>query len=174
MENIKSNLVRVLIPSYRMHSQLFANVIEGISLEDAKQRINGRTNHVLWMVGNLVNCRYWLANALGLSEKDPNDALFADAKALDESFDYPQLENLKTEWHKISPLVFNKLCNLTDEELLRPYSIGMETSFIEENYLNAIGMCIDREEYLLGQLGLMRKILGYDAMKYQIDPNIPY
>lgn len=174
MENIKSNLVRVLIPGYRMHSQLFNNVIDGISLEDAKQRINGRTNHVLWMVGNLVNCRYWLSSALGLSEKDPNESLFADAKALDESFNYPQLEELKLEWHKISPILFNKLCNLTDEELLRKFSIGMETSFIEENYLNAVGMCVDREEYLMGQLALMRRILGYDAMKYNLDANINY
>jgi len=174
MKNIKSNLVKVLIPGYRMHSQLFNNVIDGIGLEDAKQRINGRTNHVLWMVGNLVNCRYWLANALGLSEKDPNESLFADAKALDESFNYPQLEELKLEWHKISPILFNKLCDLTDEELLRKFSIGMETSFIEENYLNAVGMCLGREDYLFGQLGLMRKILGYDAMKYDLDSTINY
>lgn len=175
MDNkIKSNLLRMSIPGYRMHSQLFDNVLAGISETDAKQRIHGRTNHILWMAGNLVNCRYWLANALGFAEKDPHADLFDDAKALNETYAYPSLDALKAEWHKISPRLFDKLGNLTDDELLRSYPMGMGASFIDENYLNAVGMCISREDYLIGQISLMRKILGYDAMKYDIRPEINY
>lgn len=171
---IKSNFLKIVIPAYRMRSQLFNNVLANINETDAKHRVNGRTNHILWMAGNLVNCRYWLGEALGLPYKDPHADLFSDAKALDENLNYPNLTALIGEWHKISPKLFDRLCNIIDDELLQPYSIGMETPFIEENYLNAIGMCLDREEYLFGQLGLMRRVLGYEAMKYDLDPSIKY
>jgi len=175
MENtIKSTQLKVIVPAYRMHSQLFNNVVADISLIDAKKRIHGSTNHVLWMVGNLVNCRYWLANLLGAPDKDPYDHFFADAKALDETYDYPEITTLKNEWHHISPILFSKLCSLTDEALLKPLSLGMDIPFIEENQLNAIGMSIGREDYLFGQLGLMRRALGYKAMQYGIDEKIKY
>lgn len=171
---IKSSFLKVVIPAYRLRSQLFNNVLADISETDAKTRINGRTNHVQWMVGNLVNCRYWLAEALGLPFKDPHADLFSNAKALDEKLNYPNLETLRKEWHKISPSLFERLCNITDEELLQAHKIGMDIPFIEENYLSTVGMCLDREEYLFGQLGLMRRILGYEAMKYDLDASINY
>ncbi|QNL49571.1 DinB family protein [Olivibacter sp. SDN3] len=170
----ENNLLKMAIPAYRMHTQLFNNVIAGISTSDAKQRLSGRTNHILWMTGNLVNCRYWLAGVLGLSQRDPYEAFFADAKALDETYDYPDLATLQKEWHKISPLLFNKLCSLTEDELRQPYTLGMEVSFFEETLLTAVGMCIGREEYLFGQLALMRRALGYNAMSYQVDNSIAY
>jgi len=169
-----SNLLQMAVPLYRMHTQMFNNVLAGIQEEDAKQRINGRTNHIIWMAGNTVNCRYWLAGVLGIDEKDPNEDLFADAKALNESYAYPSLESLKEEWHKISPVVFEKINSITDEELVKPYDFGMNVSFIEEHILNMIAMCVDREEYLLGQLALMRKALGYEAMKYDMNEALNY
>ena len=50
----------------------------------------------------------------------------------------------------------------------------MEIPFVKENVLNIIGMCIGREDYLLGQIGLMRKLLGLPAMSYDLDENISY
>ena len=43
-----------------------------------------------------------------------------------------------------------------------------------ENKLNMVGMGIDRESYLFGQLGLMRKVLGYEAVKYDTDDKLSY
>lgn len=169
-----SNLLQMAIPLYRMHTQMFDNVLTGIKEEDAKQRINERTNHIVWMAGNTVNCRYWLAGVLALDAKDPNENLFADAKALNESYDYPSLESLKKEWHKISPVVFEKINSLSDEELAKPYNFGMNMSFVEENILNMIAMCVDREQYLLGQLALMRKAFGYGGMSYEMNNDLNY
>jgi len=35
-------------------------------------------------------------------------------------------------------------------------------------------MCIGREDYLSGQMGLMRRILNYPGMKYEVDEHITY
>jgi hypothetical protein len=169
-----SNKLEIIIPAYRMHSQTFFNALEGITEEAALERNGGKTNHIVWMVGNLVNCRYWCANILGMDEKDPHEALFEMAKALDENLDYPTLEQLKANFREISPKVYQKLLVVTDEQLSKDYSFGMNIPFVEENVLNMIGMCIGREDYLLGQIGLMRKLIGLQGMRYDMNSDLKY
>ena len=174
MEKPVAKTLEIVIPGYRMHSQMFNNMLDGIQETDAQTRIEGRTNHLTWMVGNLVNCRYWLGNILGIPEKDPHDDLFREAKALDVNAEYPSLEELKSGWHKISPVLYQKLLSVEESELQQAYEFGMNVSYVEENKLNMVGMFMDRESYLFGQLGLMRKILGYDSVKYDTDDSLSY
>jgi hypothetical protein len=174
MDTPKSKKLEIIIPAFRMHSQSFFNALDGITEEAALERNNGKTNHVVWMAGNLVNCRYWYMNLLGMDEKDPNEELFKEARALDENLDYPTLEQLKKNFREISPKVYQKLLAATDEQLSKEYSFGMNIPFVPENVLNMIGMCIGREDYLLGQIGLMRKLLGLKGMGYEINEDIKY
>ncbi|MCH5687811.1 hypothetical protein LWM68_28215 [Niabella sp. W65] len=88
---LEAKTLQLAIPQYRMHTQLFDNAIENISGFDALKRINDVTNHFVWMAGNMVNTRYWLANILGVEDTDPNDELFKDARALDPKANYPEL-----------------------------------------------------------------------------------
>lgn len=174
MDKPTSDKLDIVIPAFRAHSQTFVMVLDGISEEDAKKRIDGKTNHIIWMVGNFVNMRYSLGWVLGLKEEDPFSELFFQGKALDENFNYPTLEQLKDSFHKISPLVYQKLLQVTDEDLDKAFPMGIDVDFFKEDVLNFIGMCIGREDYLAGQLGLMRKILGYEGMKYNFDKDLKY
>ncbi|MFD1770319.1 DinB family protein [Sphingobacterium suaedae] len=174
MSTYHSKLMELLVPAYRMHSQTFIHVLEGISEQDAQKRIDDRTNHILWMVGNFVNMRYALAWSLGLSDVDPHQDLFYMGKALDTSYTYPTLTGLLQNFHTISPKVYQRLAEVTDAELAEPLEIGMHIPFIEETRLSFVGMCIGREDYLLGQLALMRRILDYPAMNYDFDETITY
>ena len=174
MDTPKSKKLDVIIPAFRGHSQNFLMVLEGISEEDAKKRIDGKTNHIIWMAGNFLDMRYALANVLGLNEDNPQGELFFQGKALNEDFVYPTLEELRKNFHHISPLVYQKLLVLSDEDLDADFPMGMNIDFFPENVLNFVGMCIGREDYLCGQIGLMRKILGYEGMKYDFDTNMKY
>lgn len=55
------------------------------------------------------------------------------------------------------------LQNLDHEKLesIAPFDMGEEVS-----YYTGISFMIDRESYVIGQLGLWRRLLGYEAMKY--------
>lgn len=174
MDTPKSKKMELVIPAYRMHSQSFMNVLEGISEEDALKRIENKTNHIVWMAGNFVNMRYGLGWVLGLQEQDPNNDLFFQGKALDENIQYPTLAALKKNFHDISAKVYQKLSEVSDEELDEIFEIGMNIPFIKETKLNFVGMCIGREDYLCGQIGLMRRILNYPGMKYDVDENLKY
>ncbi len=174
MDTPKSKKMELVIPAYRMHSQSFLNVLDGISEEDALKRVENKTNHIVWMAGNLINMRYGLGAVLGLPIQDPYNDLFFQGKALDESFNYPSLADLKKNFHEISSRVYQKLFDITDEELDEIFEIGMNIPFIKETKLNFVGMCIGREDYLCGQIGLMRRILDYPGMKYDVDENLKY
>lgn len=174
MDTPISSQINVIIPAYRMHTHTFLNALDSITEADALKRIEGRTNHIAWMAGNFVNMRYGLAEVLGINEKDPHNDLFYMGKAFDQNINYPTLQQLKENFHKISPLVYNALLSVTDAQLEDTFTMGMEIPFVKENVLNFIGMCIGREDYLAGQIGLMRRILDYPTLKYDVDDSIKY
>lgn len=174
MQSPKSTKLEIIIPAYRMHTQSFRNALDGISEEAARQRIDNKTNHVIWMTGNLVNCRYWIAHVLGMEEADPYEELFKDARAIDDNLPYPSLQELVRSFHSISPKVYRALLDVPSKKLQEPVTFGMGVPFFEENVLNMIGMSIGRTDYLLGQIGLMRKLLGLKGMAYDIDESVGY
>ncbi|HTN46010.1 MAG TPA: hypothetical protein VL098_06640 [Flavipsychrobacter sp.] len=174
MDTPASKKLDIIIPAYRMHSQSFVNVLEGISEEQALKRIDDKTNHVIWMAGNFVNMRYSLGGLFGIKEEDPYNDLFSQGKAWNESYTYPTLKEIRDNFHQISPLVYKRLLKTTDEELGESFKMGMDIPFVPEDKLNFVGMCIGREDYLCGQIGLMRKLLGYEGMKYNLNENLNY
>ncbi|MBW7674824.1 DinB family protein [Chryseobacterium chendengshani] len=174
MDTPKSSKLEIIIPAFRGHSQNLMMVLDGISEEHALKRIEGRTNHIVWMVGNFLDMRYAMGTVLGLKEEFEFKDFFFQGKALDESLKYPTLQELKESFHKISPLVYKRLLETTDEELDKDFPMGMNIEFFPENVLNFFGMCIGREDYLSGQIGLMRRILNYEGMKYDFDENMKY
>ncbi|MCY0976536.1 DinB family protein [Chryseobacterium wangxinyae] len=174
MDTPKSNKLDIIVPAFRGHSQNFLMVLDGISEEDALKRIEGRTNHIIWMIGNFLDMRFAMGKVLGVEEEFEFKEYFSQGKALDEGFNYPTLDQLKKSFHQISPLVYNKLLEVTDADLDQDFPMGMNIEFFTETVLNFVGMCIGREDYLCGQIGLMRRILGYEGMKYEFDENIKY
>ena len=174
MDTPKSTKLDIIIPAFRGHSQNFLMVLDGISEEDALKRIEGRTNHIIWMAGNFLDMRYALGFALGIQEEFKFKDFFFQGKSLDDSLPYPTLQQLQDSFHTISPKVYQKLLEATDEELDKAFPMGMNIDFFPENILNFVGMCICREDYLCGQIGLMRRILNYEGMKYDFDENLTY
>ena len=174
MDTAISQKLAVIIPAYRMHTQSFLQVLDGISEEDALKRVDGRTNHLVWMAGNYVNMRYGMAHVLGLPDTDPNHDLFFMGKSLDEKNHYPSLKELLANFHSISAKVYARLLLVTDQELADAFPMGMGIPFIEEDKLNFIGMCIWREDYLCGQMALMRRILNYESIRYDLLTDVYY
>ncbi len=174
MDKAKSTQLNIIIPAYRMHTQSFFNVLEGVSEDDALKRIDNKTNHLVWMAGNFVNVRYGIAHVLDVNENDPYQDLFFMGKALNPDTQYPTLKQLEDNFHSISSKVYQALLEVDDEKLAEMFEINMQIPFIKEDKLNFIGMCVGREDYLCGQMALMRRILNYPAMKYDVDINITY
>ncbi|SHJ20459.1 hypothetical protein [Aquimarina spongiae] len=154
-----------LLEQYDFHSKLYVNCLVDIKPDDAQKRINQNTNHIAWLAGNLVSVRYRLGNSIGLKEQDVFHELFKDQRPIQKHITYPDLAPIQKDWNRITPLLRDQLFALTEEELLAPQPFDAPL-LGASNLLNTISFLIDRESYAIGQLGLLRKIFGYEAMKY--------
>ncbi len=112
-----SNRLYALIDLFDLHTPFFDNVLDGISDEDAINRLNSKANHVAWLAGSLVQERYELANLLGLELKSASNELFKDHKGIQENTVYPSLAVLANDWKEISPILKAQLLKATDQEL---------------------------------------------------------
>ncbi len=154
-----------LLEQYDFHSKLYLNCLVDIKPSDAQKRINQSTNHIAWLAGNLVSVRFRLGSSLGLEVQDVFYDLFKDQRAIQDHITYPDLAPIQEDWNRITPILKDRLSSLTKEELLssQPFDAPL---LGQPNLLNTISFLIDRESYAIGQLGLLRKIFGYEAMKY--------
>jgi uncharacterized damage-inducible protein DinB len=145
---------------FDMHTRLFNNVLQDIEEEESYSRFNN-SNNVKWLAGHLVSTRLLFANFSGISD-DGNFKMFG--KGFDSSLNYPTLENIKSKWNEIAEPISKGLKNLSQDELkgkgLFPTPIG------DDNMKNFIEFVLHHEAYHLGQIGILRKQLGKESMKY--------
>ena len=154
-----------LLVLYDLHSKLFTNVIVDISDKDAHCRLQTKANHIAWLAGSLVHDTYELANAAGITTRQTSHGLFKEHTGIQEGITYPSLTEYKNDWDRITPILRAALLQLSEEQLdsADPYSMpGHDLTFFD-----AITFIMDRESYCIGQIGLWRRLLGYEAMKYQ-------
>jgi hypothetical protein len=162
---IRKISIDTLIILYDLHSRLFLNVLHQISDRDAQNRLGTKANHVAWLAGSLVHERYELANAAGIQMRQTSDHLFLDHKGIIDKAKYPPLKEYFDDWQIITPVLRKALISLEYDELksMEPYGVpGAELSFVD-----AITFIMDRESYCIGQIGLYRRLLGYEPMRYE-------
>lgn len=157
-----SSRLYALIDLFDLHTPFFESALDGISDEDAVERLNTKANHMAWLAGSLVQERYELANLLGLDLKSKAHELFKDHKGIQENEIYPSLDAQKEDWREISPVLKAQLLKATDEELDKVLKFpGMSFPLYE-----MISFQMYREANCIGQIALWRRLLGYEAMKY--------
>lgn len=149
---------------YDSHTKLFKNSLEGLSDQDANNRMNTKANHIAWIAGSLVHQRYSMIKGLGGSIDYTENELFKDWKGIQDGAVYPSLAEYKQDWEKLTPVLRDTLVNLTDEQLADPDPFEMPGG--EYTLFDSITFFVDRESYCIGQIGLYRRLLGHEAMKY--------
>lgn len=152
-----------LLVLYDMQTLFFERALEKISDEDAHKRLDTKANHIAWLAGSLVQQRYDIANLLGYKEKQEAESLFKEGKGIQENIHYPSLSQFLKDWHKISPVLNELLSKITDEKLDEKFEMmpGMVMS-----YYQLITFVSYREANCIGQIALWRRLLGYDALRY--------
>lgn len=164
MEKAKSSRVDSLVALYDMQTTFFNNALEGISNEDAHNRLHTKANHISWLTGSLVQQRFELMELVaGNSPQQQAHELFDNNKGIQDGLDYPSLSSFKEDWKKISPDLREALLHVSDEKLDSIIEMGPD---MKMSVLEMLTFIIYREANCIGQIALWRRLLGYDAMKY--------
>ena len=152
-----------LIVLYDMHTTFFFSALDGISDNDAHNRLNTKANHIAWLTGSLVQQRHEIATSLGGDRKQAAHELFKDNKGIQDNVTYPSLAEFKKDWENITPVLKEALVNVSDEKLDELFEMMPE---MRMTYFDLITFTIYREANIIGQIALWRRLLGYEAMKY--------
>jgi hypothetical protein len=147
---------------YRTSDYLFAKALDGIAESDLYRRPTSVTNHMLWIAGHMADTRVLSLRALHATFDLPWGDCFQRGCEVRADSEYPSIATvadiLKTEGTRLSEL----LASVPDERLMQPATgVGVPRA---QTLLDEITMVAWHEAYHLGQLGYVRKALGYSAL----------
>lgn len=147
---------------FEMQTRLFSNALENLGTDQTTRPTNS-TNHLAWLAGHLVSTRYMLLGLLGGTADEPHPELYAQGKAIDESLPYPTLEQSIADWNEVTPSFMEALSNVNEETLSAkaPFPVPLGEKIGE-----VVAFFAHHEAYHIGQMGILRKYFGKEAMKY--------
>ena len=158
--------VRPLISTLELNTRLLLNALDGIGEEQARIRPNDRTNHALFLACHLVDSRHYLARALGLESESPFKAKLEAAKGIDDVKEYPSLEEVKEAWKDVGQRLSSHIAGLGDSDLEKPapFAFPIEGG---GTLLGCLAFLVQHDSYHLGQVALLRRFVGLEAMSYK-------
>lgn len=149
---------------FNMNERLFNSTLEGLTEDQATERIVGHVNPISWIASHTLWARYNTVMFLGKPADNPYNDLFENFKAFDSSLAYPSLEEIKSEWTKASGLLNDALDSVSEEHLAAESPIKSPIG----DFTNAgtVAFLAQHESYDIGQLGLLKKYFTRQAMSY--------
>jgi len=147
-----------------LNERLFLNALEGVTDEQANERLSDHNNPLIWIATHTTWARYNMLLFLGKPSKNPFDGKFEQFKAYDAADNYPTLEIVKSEWKKASMLLKEALEQVTEEQLAAESPLKNPTG----DFSNAgtFAFLVQHESYDIGQIAFLKKYFTKAAMKY--------
>jgi hypothetical protein len=155
-----------LLAQYDLHSVLFPNVLAGITDEESEKRLAPGINNVKWLAGHLV----WSQGSFAGLAKVPREIEWLghyDTQTPNPPGDKvrkPSLDEIRDAWKKYDGAIRKGLQNLTDEVLNSPFEFPLPQFGTVEGFWAFLN---HHQAYTIGQIGILRRVLGKDAMKYR-------
>jgi uncharacterized damage-inducible protein DinB len=148
-----------------LHSKLFLNSLDGVSEEAAVVRPSDTANHMAFIAAHLVDARHWLARVVGLSAQNPFAERLAGARSIDDLKECPSVAEAREAWRALAEPLEAHLGTLDASLLDRPSPTRFPIS--DKSLVGTIAFLIHHEAYHIGQLALLRRVVGSPAMSYR-------
>ena len=161
-----------LIAQYDLHNVLFNNVIADISDEESNQCILASMNNVKWLAGHLLWAQRNLVRISGADVIIPwmEHFLQKNASTPEEinapEGEFPTLEQIKNKWNEINLPIRAGLENLPEEALNKVTTSNHPILPFDDSVAVLWAFIKHHQAYTIGQIGILRRGMGKDAMKY--------
>lgn len=150
---------------FDLHTRLYSNALSGISETESTQRENDYVNNIKFIAGHLLNTRVGFLTQLTGGQPDGSYAdQFGRGVKLDPSANYPSLDQITSRWRETADGISQGLANLPAEALAAPAPV--QTPIGDETMRGLFSFLLSHEAYHIGQLGLLRKMIGKEPMSY--------
>ena len=149
---------------FSLNTRLLLNGFDGLDEAACLRRPNERANHAAFIALHLIDARYYLAGLVGLDAKSPFLELTEEARGIDDLARHPGREELLPAWREVGELLLGRFGEMSAAEL--DADSPAEFPIDDGSALGGIAFLIQHEAYHIGQIGLLRKLLGYEPMSY--------
>jgi hypothetical protein len=149
---------------FNMNTRLFLNALEGITENQAKERISTHNNPVSWLAAHTVWARYNTLAMLGKPAKNPYDGLFENFKPFDAALNYGSLAAARTAWQKASELLKEAFASVSEEHLAA--DCPLKSPIGDFSFGGTVTFLAQHESYDIGQIAFLKKYLTKEAMSY--------
>ncbi|MEJ2216030.1 MAG: DinB family protein [Gemmatimonadota bacterium] len=149
----------------RLHTRLFLNALDGVDDEAAAERPGGRTNNITFVALHVLDARCWLAGYLGEPLSHPFDEQFKDVNSVDDVDVLPPLDQVRAAWREASASFEALLGRLDAADLSGPSPMPFPID--DTSTLGGLVFLLHHEAFHVGQLALLRRYVGLDALSYE-------
>ncbi len=160
---------RVVAPAetLRINTKLFRNCLHGMTQAQAEARPADGGNSALWVAAHMVKARYGLLKRFGAERPNPLPAELMNAKGIDEVKAWPAVADVLAAWTDASRGLRDRLPQLTPQQWDEPVDVRFPA--FEQTQFGVLVFMVQHDSYHLGQLSMLRKVLGMPGMSYS-DP----
>lgn len=145
---------------YVIHNDLLQRTIEGITDENEFTRPVGKGNSVNWIVGHIVNTRFFVNQLMGADARCEWEELYNGGVPIQDSSVYPSLTQLLSAWEKVSADLITSIGELSEEDLTAENTIGVPSK--ENNLRGVLTFFATHESVHIGQLAYIRRLLDLE------------
>ncbi len=146
----------------KINAYLYRGALEGLSQEKLHRLPSDHSNPMIWVAGHILNSRVNLARYLGAEAHCLWSELFKRSSRLQPASAYPALDELLECWKTTNSALKARFRELTPEELSGPSP--SQRSVEVDTLGSGISFLIWHESYHIGQMGYLRKWLGYEGL----------
>ena len=147
---------------FKANSQLFRKATQGVPPERWLAQPSEDSNHLLWIAGHLVVHRAKVPKLLGGEWSAPWQVLFARGTRPVTPEQYPGVDEIERAWAEVSEKLSTSLAGATAEVLAKP--APQKSPSFDGSVGGQIAFLCYHEAYHLGQMGFLRKWLGYGQL----------
>ena len=149
-------------PLFYANDQLFHRALDGVKPEDLLRIPQDGSNPLIWIAGHLMTSRVSLTRVVGERIENPWSKIFSRGATIDDKVNYPEISDVVALWDTTTTSLMSRLEELDDATLSELASFPVPTG--DKTKRGAIVFLNFHETYHIGQMGYLRKWLGYSQL----------
>lgn len=146
----------------KLNSRLYKAALRDLSLEELHRRPGAETSSIFWVAGHLAASRCRMVGLLGGEIEFQASALFARGSRVLTLAEYPQIGQVTDVWDEATSELSFRIESVSLERLAEKIELSFPVG--DGSLCSAIAFLTYHETYHVGQMGMLRRLLGYEGL----------
>jgi uncharacterized damage-inducible protein DinB len=151
---------------FDFNTRLLNNALDGINDAESSTPISENSNTIKWIVGHLLSIRLnSLSKIAGIPPDTTLSPLFGRDSKMSADTVYPTLPELSEKWNNLAHELGTAIAQIPTEKLTS--KSGATLPINNDSVLGMLAFLMAHESLHIGQLTVLRKMMGKPAMSYR-------